>query len=316
MRAFRFGVFAESVRSRTDLVDTARRAEDAGFDIFLIRDHFVAEPFGHQLAPLATLATVASLTERLWIGSLVFSNDYRHPVILAKEAATLDLLSEGRFELGLGAGFSKTEYEQAGFQFDPVGVRAERLAETLRILKGLFAGERFDFSGQYYTLSDLESFPTPIRCPHPPILVAGTSDRILSIVAAEADIAGFQTVSTATGAVVQDPKLRMAETVQQKIATLRQLAGPRFDQIELSTTASVVITDNRQDAAEQFARARRWDGISGDQILAMPSVFIGSIGTIIAEMQERRETYGFSYYVVHDHALANVAPIIERLTGT
>ena len=110
LHPFRFGVFAEGVRSRAALLDTARRAEDGGFATFLIRDHFIAEPFGHQLAPLTALATVAAVTRTLRIGSLVFANDYRHPVVLAKEVATLDVLSEGRVELGLGAGFSRAEY--------------------------------------------------------------------------------------------------------------------------------------------------------------------------------------------------------------
>src|SRR2546428_1216057 len=123
LRAFRFGVFAENARSREALLATARRAEEGGYATLLMRDHFIAEPFGHQLAPLAALATVASVTNKLRVGSLVFANDYRHPVLLAKEAATLDILSGGRFELGLGAGFSRAEYELAGMLFDPVGVR-------------------------------------------------------------------------------------------------------------------------------------------------------------------------------------------------
>jgi alkanesulfonate monooxygenase SsuD/methylene tetrahydromethanopterin reductase-like flavin-dependent oxidoreductase (luciferase family) len=118
-RQFRFGVFGESVRSRAALLETARRAEDSGYATFLIRDHFVEEPFGDQLAPLTALATVAGATQALRVGSLVLSNDYRHPVMLAKEIATLDVLSNGRVELGLGAGFSKVEYDRAGMSFDP-----------------------------------------------------------------------------------------------------------------------------------------------------------------------------------------------------
>jgi alkanesulfonate monooxygenase SsuD/methylene tetrahydromethanopterin reductase-like flavin-dependent oxidoreductase (luciferase family) len=126
-RPFRFGVFAETARSREALLDTARRAESSGYATFLIRDHFIAEPFGHQLAPLTVLATVASVTSTLRVGSLILANDYRHPVILAKEVATLDVLSNGRVELGLGAGFSQAEYDHAGMRFDPPGVRVERL---------------------------------------------------------------------------------------------------------------------------------------------------------------------------------------------
>src|SRR5215472_6407806 len=146
-RPFRFGLLGENVRSAKELVDTAHRAEEAGFATFLLRDHFIAEPFGHQLAPLAALATVAAATTRLRVGTMVLCNDYRHPVLLAKEVATLDLLSDGRFELGLGAGFSRPEYEAAGLPYDPAGVRVDRLAEALQVLKGLFGATPCTFAG-------------------------------------------------------------------------------------------------------------------------------------------------------------------------
>src|SRR5262245_63420771 len=147
-RPFRFGVFGENARSPETLRETARKAEDRGYSTFLIRDHFIEEPFGHQLAPLTALATAAAATTRLRVGSLVLSNDYRHPAMLAKEIATLDVLSNGRVELGLGAGFSKAEYDSAGLAFDPPGVRVDRLEESLRVLKGLFGASRFTFTGK------------------------------------------------------------------------------------------------------------------------------------------------------------------------
>jgi probable F420-dependent oxidoreductase len=314
-RPFRFGVFAEGVRSRETLLDTARRAEDGGFSTFLIRDHFISEPFGHQLAPLTTLATVATVTSRLRVGSLVLSNDYRHPAVLAKEAATLDVLSEGRLELGLGAGFSRGEYEQAGIAFDSAGVRAERLEEALQILRGLFTGESFTFAGKHYAVSGLQSFPTPLQRPHPPLLVGGTGSRLLSIAARRANIIGIQTVSTAMGTVSQDPRLRMADTVRDKIDLVRQVAGERFGEIELSTVVSIVVTDNRRSAADRFARDRGWSGISAEQVLDMPSVFIGSVDTIVQEMQARREQYGFSYFIAFDHAMRDIVPVLTRLAG-
>src|SRR2546422_4985532 len=166
---FRFGLLGENVRSATELMETARRAEAAGFATFLLRDHFIEEPFGHQLAPLAALATVAAATERLRVGSLVVCNDYRHPVLLAKEVATLDLVSGGRFELGLGAGFSRSEYEAAGLPFDPPGVRVGRLEEALQVVKGVFGAAPFTFAGRFYTVTKLDSFPKPVQRPHPPI---------------------------------------------------------------------------------------------------------------------------------------------------
>src|SRR5262245_4360667 len=158
-RPFRFGLFDESSRSAEALRTAARKAEDRGYSTWLVRDHFIAEPFGHQLAPLTTLALVAGMTKTLRIGSFVFSNDYRHPLMLAKEIATLDVLSNGRVELGLGAGFSQTEYEQAGLPFDRPGVRIERLAEAIRILKGAFADGPFSLTGRHYSIKRYDGFP-------------------------------------------------------------------------------------------------------------------------------------------------------------
>jgi probable F420-dependent oxidoreductase len=281
----------ESVRSRNALLDTVRRAEDDGFSTFLIRDHFIGEPFGHQLAPLTTLATVASVTKTLRIGSLVFASAYRHPVLLAKEIATLDVLSEGRVELGLGTGFSRSEYEQAGMPFEPPRVRLARLTEVLQVLKGLFADGRFTFAGKHYSVTDLDSFPKPVQRPHPPILLGGSGPRLLSVAAREADIIGLQTVGTTGGVVSRDSGARLAETIVQKIHSVRQAAGPRFDQIELSSVASVIVTDRREEAADRFAHEQGWSAVPTEAVLEMPSVFIGTMGQIVAAMQMRREQF-------------------------
>jgi len=314
-RPFRFGVFGENARSPEALLDTARRAEDSGYATFLIRDHFIEAPFGHQLAPLTALATVAAATTRLRIGSLVLSNDYRHPVILAKEIATLDVLSNGRVELGLGAGFSKAEYDGAGLPFDPPGVRVDRFEESIRVLKGLFAEGPLTFCGKHYAITNLESYPKPAQRPHPPILIGAAGKRMLAIAAREADIIGFQTVSTAHGVMSDDPSGRLAPAVSARVEQVRQIAGARLDRIELSMVATVVLAEERRAAAERFACERGWAGISAEQVLEMPSVFIGSIGHVVDEMRARREQYGVSYYVVLDRAVQAVAPIVGRLAG-
>jgi len=314
-RPFRFGVFGENARSPEALLDTARRAEDSGYATFLIRDHFIEAPFGHQLAPLTALATVAAATTRLRIGSLVLSNDYRHPVILAKEIATLDVLSNGRVELGLGAGFSKAEYDGAGLPFDPPGVRVDRFEESIRVLKGLFAEGPLTFCGKHYAITNLDSYPKPAQRPHPPILIGAAGKRMLAIAAREADIIGFQTVSTAHGVMSDDPSGRLAPAVSARVEQVRQIAGARLDRIELSMVATVVLAEERRAAAERFARERGWAGISAEQVLEMPSVFIGSIDRVVDEMRARREQYGISYYVVLDRAVQAVAPIVGRLAG-
>lgn len=314
-RPFRFGVLGENVRSDTELVALARMAEEASFSTFLIRDHFLDEPFGFQLAPIATLARVASVTTRLRIGSLVFANDYRSPVLLAHEAATLDHISGGRLELGLGTGFLEAEYRQTGIPFDPPKTRVDRFEESLRVLKGFFSGEAFTFSGRHYSISALEGFPVPAQRPHPPIMVGAGGRRMLSIAARKADIIGILTTSTAGGVLTDDPALRLAPAVARQVDWIREAAGSRFAEIELSMVVSVIITGDRLAAAEELARSRGWSGLSPEQVLEMPSVFIGSVDGIVDEMQARRERYGFSYYVVSGEIMETVAPVVARLAG-
>ena len=303
----------QNVRSVAELVDTARRAEAAGFATFLLRDHFIEEPFGHQLAPLTALASVAAATKRLRVGSMVLCNDYRHPVLVAKDVATLDLVSGGRFELGLGAGFSRPEYEAAGLPYDPPGVRVDRLAEALQVFKGLFGAAPFTFAGRFYTVTSLDAFPKPAQRPHPPIMVGAGGRRMLAIAAREADIIGLQTASLASGRNAPDPSGLLAETIAEKIGWVRKEAGTRFDHIELSIVSSFVVDENRRAQAETLKRARGWEGLPVERVFEMPSIFIGPVGQIVEALQERRERYGISYYVVPDTSLEMVSPIVARL---
>lgn len=287
-----------------------------GYATFLIRDHFIEPPFGHQLAPLAALATVAAVTETLRIGTLVIANDYRPPVLLAKEAATLDLLSGGRFELGLGTGFLRAEYEQAGIPFDLPGARVSRFAEALMVLKGLFADAPVTFSGQHYQLAEFDSFPKPLQRPHPPILVGAGGKRMLSLAAREADIIGILTTSTANGVLSTGPAPRMAVAVTQQIDWIREAAGDRFDALELSAVPTIIVATDRERAAEIFIRSRGWHDVTAGDVLAMPTIFIGSVDEIVEQMRARRERYGFSYYVMSDAHMSAGAPIVARLAGT
>ncbi len=313
-RPFRFGVIAERMpASAREWSAFARRIESLGYATLLLRDHFVAEPFGDQFAPIAALTAAACATTTLRIGTLVIDNDYRHPVVLAKEAATLDLLSNGRFELGLGAGWMRDEYERAGMPFDPPGVRISRLEEALHIVKGLFSGEPLTYSGAHYAISSLSSFPRPMQRPHPPILVGGGGKRLLSIAGREADIIGVLNSSVASGSLSTGPSDLAPESVAQKVDWVRQAAGERFRQIELSQVISMVLTEDQHHAAETFASARGWSGITAEQVLAMPSVYIGTPGQIAAQMHSRRERYGFSYFVVADEHAEAFAPVVALL---
>src|SRR2546429_9289950 len=185
-RPFRFGVAAEGAPSREQWVEKARKVEDLGYATFLVADHFV-----NEFPPITALLSAADATNKLRVGSFVFDNDFRHPALLAKEAATLDLLSGGRLELGLGAGWMKPEYDQAGIPFDRASERIDRMKEGVQIIKGLFADGPVDFAGRYYTITDLEGFPKPTQRPHPPIHIGGGGQSLLALAAREADIVGF-----------------------------------------------------------------------------------------------------------------------------
>lgn len=316
LHRFRFGVICEQMSSAEEWVAKARRAEQLGYSTFFIRDHFIPEPFGDQFAPMIALMAAADATRALRLGSLVLDNDYRHPVMLAKEAATLDVLSNGRFELGLGAGWARAEYQQANMPFDPPGMRVSRLEEAIHVLKGLFAQEPLTFSGTYYTINEINGYPKPVQQPHPPILIGASGKRMLAIAAREANIISVMNGDFSTGVEIDDPLKRSPEATAQRIDWIRQAAGDRFDQIELSMIIGPVLTSDRQHQAEQRARENHWSGVSPADVLAMPSIFMGSVEQIIEQMNERRERYGFSYYVVSDAVMDAFAPVVARLAGS
>jgi len=314
-RHFRFGVLNERMQTADAWVRQARETERLGYSTFLVRDHFVPDHFGDQFAPFSALMTAANVTKTMRVGTLVIDNDYRHPVVLAKEAATLDMLSGGRFELGLGAGFLKTEYDKAGMAFDPPGVRISRLTEALEVLKGLFAEGPVTFHGQHYQIDGLDGYPKPVQRPHPPIHIGAGSKRMLMLAGREADTVGLLNSSTRTGTLVDDPVERLAQTLAQKLAWVREGAGERFSGIELSMTMVLVVTDDRRQAAETLIHAHGWNTITQAQVFDMPSIFIGSIDEICEMMEARRERFGVSYYVVPDRLRDTLAPVVERLSG-
>jgi probable F420-dependent oxidoreductase len=315
-RPFRFGVLCEKMGSREEWFAKARRAEELGYDTLLLRDHFMPGTFGDQFAPVSALMAAAMVTNKLRIGSMVFDNDYRHPVVLGKEVATLDVLSGGRFEFGLGAGWMGSEYEQAGLPFDPPGTRVDRFEEALQIFKGLFTGEPLTFAGKHYRITDMQNFPLPLQRPHPPVLIGAGGRRMLAIAAREADIVGILAGPLNAGLPTpSDPAAYSAQSFAQKIALLREAAGERFAQLELSVLTTPVFTDNRHQGAEQVAQRRGWSGVAVEKILEMPTFFVGTVEQIAEQMLERRERFGVSYYMTFDHVMEAYAPLVERLAG-
>jgi probable F420-dependent oxidoreductase len=290
---FRFSVVIAAAPSRTAFVTLARRAEELGYATLLMPDRTIT-----GLAVLPALAVAAAVTTSLRVGSYVFSNDFRHPALLAKEAATLDFLSDGRFELGLGAGVGPFDYQQLGLRFEDAGTRVGRLEEALSIIKRFFTEERVNFTGRHYTITEMRGSPGSVQKPHPPIVIGGAGKRMLSLAAREADSISIMYRLPAQG--INAPN----ETLEQKLAWVREAAGERFARLELSQLSYVLaINDGRTDR-----------GFEGDGP-PIPRIVM-SAGQAVEHLLEQRERYGFSYIPVYGGAqMENFAPVVVRLAG-
>lgn len=311
---FQFGLNATSAASREDWTETARKAEELGYHSLLVSDHL------GNLGPIAAIAAAAAATTTLRIGSLVFGNDFRHPVQLAQEAATLDLLSAGRLELGLGTGWMANDYVQSGIPFDRPGVRVNRLEEAVQIVKGFFGDEPFTFEGEHYRVHNLVGAPDPVQRPHPPIILGGGARRTLSLAAREANIVSVNIKTTAEGGL--DFSSVSAAAADQKLEWVRQAAGDRFDDLILNLLVPVVaVTDSPRQTAQavidgmvqQYGAPR--DALSVDQLLESPSALIGTVDQIAETLQARRERYGFSYITIFP-PMEPFAPVVQRLAGS
>ena len=308
LRPFRFGVQVASAPDARAWRERARAAEDLGYAAFWMPDHF-----DQQWGPLVGLTAAAAATTTIRIGALVFDNDYRHPAVLAKEMATLDVVSEGRVELGIGAGWLKSDYDQLGIPYDQPGTRVERLEEGVKVVKALWDGGPADVDGRHYRLRHPGGRPRPVQRPHPPILVAGGGRRVLGVAAREADIVGFNT-SLAAGWIGPDAaRSAVAERFRERVAWVREAAGDRFDQLELQcNTAFCMVGADRRATAEAMAPGF---GISPDDALEVPVALVGSVEEICASLEQRREEFGFSYWGVPGDACEAFAPVVARLAG-
>jgi probable F420-dependent oxidoreductase len=308
-RPFRFGVITDGAPSREQWITLVRKAEDLGYATFLLADHFV-----NDFPQLVALMAAADATKNLRVGSFVFDNDFRHPALLAKEVAALDLLSGGRFELGIGAGWHQPEYEQTGLPFDRAGVRISRLEEALNIIKQFFTQETVTFAGNHYTVTDLKPSPRPVQRPRPPILMGGGGKRFLSLAGREADIIGLHVKINDDGKV--DASERTEAALARKVEWVRQAAGERFESVELNLlTSCVLVTQDQQQAAEQYIRESGRSGITAEQLLASPYAFIGSVEQLTEQAQHLREQFGISYFVLDADAMEAFAPVVARLAN-
>lgn len=308
-RPFRFGINLRAADSRTDWIGKARRVEDLGFSTLLVPDHLA-----ELLPPIPALVAAAGATSTIRLGTFVLNNDFRHPVLLARDAATLDLLSDGRLELGLGAGHMQSEYTEAGLPFDPAPVRFERLGESVRIVKSLLAGETTSLEGRHYRVTDHRIYPRPAQKPRPPILIGGNGKRLLALAAQEADIVGLTGLAFPKGATEVDVSGFKLASVDERIAWVRAQAGDRFEQLELNALVQrVMVTDDRQQAAAELAA--QWTDLSVDDVLQTPYALIGTVEQIVESLQEVRRRWGISYFVVHEWSLDAIAPVVARLAG-
>ena len=306
-RGFRFGVQVSKETTAKGWAELARRTEAAGYEVLTMPDHFT-----DQLAPIPALMAAASATTSLRVGALVFDNDYKHPVILAKELATIDLLSEGRLEIGLGAGWMISDYEEAGIPYDSPKVRIDRFIEGVAVIRGAMAEGSFSFSGDHYTITNYNGQPKPLQS-RPPLLIGGGGKRVLSYAAREADIIGINGTMTA-GVVGPEALATMtAESVDEKVAIVAAAGAHRLNDIEMNIrTFFVKVTNDRTATVEGISSMF---GVSKEMIDASPFALIGSVEECIEQLLERRERWGFSYTIVGAENIDECAPIVAALRG-
>lgn len=313
MKPFRFLADAREIASARELSETVRRAEAIGIDTLVVPDHLIA-----QLSPVPAMAVIAAVSDRLRISAFVLNNDLRHPAVLAQDLASLDVISDGRLDVAIGAGWNRAEYDAIGLAFDATPIRQARLSEAITVLKGCFANGPFSFAGDHYTITDYDAQPKPVQRPHPPILIGGGGRRTLTLAAREADIIGLAPRILPNGA--PDPSSITFEGTREKIGWVREAAGARFDALELNAYPSMTaisITDQplreARDVAERLTQ-RSGVPISPEELLDSPHIYINSVDGLVAKLERLRSELGITSIMVG--TVEELAPVVERLAGT
>ena len=305
-RPFRFAIIAAQAESAASWRAKARRAEELGYAVLLIVDHL-----GRQLASVPALVAAADATTTLRVGSFVFSNDYRNPVMLAKELATLDLLSDGRLEIGLGAGWMTSDYEKLGIAYDPPPVRVERMMESARLIKRLLSEDEVEHAGKHYRVK-VALRPRPVQRPRPPLMIGGGGPRIQAFAAREADIVALSPQVDARGLPRLDSLT--AGAVERRVARIREIAGARFEALELNTIVfDAALISDRSAIAERIA-ARFKGALAG--AVETPYFLYGSATEVVARLRAQRERLGISYVALPEGAMEEFSPVVAELAGT
>lgn len=308
MRPFRFGLQTSSARDVVEWREKARRAEDLGYDALYIPDHF-----SDQWGPLVALTVAAEATTTIEVGALVFDNDYRHPVVLAKEVATLDLVSDGRAIFGLGAGWMRTDYEQSGIPYDEPSVRVDRLEEALEVYDQLLRQGTATFAGEHYQLDGATGEPRPTEG-RPKLLVGGGGKRVLTLAGRHADVVGINPNMRSGAADRATAQSAVADLVDQRVGWVRDAAGERFPQLDLQVLTFVVsVGGDRREMAQAMAPAM---GLTEEQAFSTPLALVGGVEEICEQLHERRERWGINEWVVHDPEVEAFAEVVARLAGT
>ncbi len=313
MRQFTFLAGIQGVYDGPTLAGMARDAESKGYDALVVPDHLI-----EQLSPIPALATIAAATRRLRIAAFVHNNDLRHPAVLAQDLASLDVLSGGRLDVAIGAGWNKPEYDAIGLPFDATPVRQARLEEAVTVLKGCFADGPFSFAGEHYTITDLDAYPKPVQRPHPPFMIGGGGRRTLALAGREAAIVGL--APRILSGQRSDPSSLTLAAAEEKIAWVREAAGDRFPDLVFNvypSTWPITITDDARAEARRVIdhlRGRNERDLTEDEILESPHLFIGSLDGLTEKLSMLRERLGITSFLAGD--LGELDPIVARLAGS
>ncbi|MEV0778664.1 TIGR03621 family F420-dependent LLM class oxidoreductase [Streptomyces sp. NPDC050428] len=290
-RPFRFGVNMVTPASGADWSKRCKRAEELGYDIILVPDHL------GMVAPLPALVAAAEATERPRLGTFVLNCGFWNPALLAREIATTDALTEGRLEVGLGAGYVREEHERAGLAFPPPGERVDHLVRTVDTLDDLLGDETHQ--------------PRPAQRPRPPLLIGGNGDRVLRLAAERADIVAFTCAKAVEGGL----NALSAEEVDERVAAYRGFAAGRETPAELNVLLQLVaVTTDRAAAVRPLLPYL--PGLTEDEVLKVPLMAVGTVREIADQLRDQRERYGFTYLTVLDPYMEALGPVIEELRGT
>ncbi|WP_420120037.1 TIGR03621 family F420-dependent LLM class oxidoreductase [Nakamurella sp.] len=310
MRPFRFLADVREIVPGAELARRARRAEDLGYHALVVPDHLIG-----QFSPVVAMTAVAVATSTLRVGAFVLNNDLRHPAVLAQDLAAIDVLSGGRLDLAIGAGWNRPEYDAIGLEFDPAPVRQARLAEAVTVLKKCLSGEEFSYSGEHYRITGYTGEPS-VQRPHPPVFIGGGGRRTLTLAGREADIVGLAPRITAAG---PDARSLTLEATREKIAWVAQAAGARFADLELNVYPSawpVVLTDDLDSEVASVVAAledRTGTRLTTREVLDSPHLFIGSAGRLAEKFERLRDELGITSFMLGP--LGALDAVLDRLAG-